>query len=128
MTVFPSLAPSGRRRYRMRSTAVATERSATGGNVRFRLARERFNVPLELPLPLLTQSQAQLLRDHWRDHGTYLSFPLSSAAWAGHADPYDISPAWHLWVWAERPEESHRPGGLVDVVCRLRSVPLIVSA
>jgi hypothetical protein len=127
MTVFPSLAPSGRRRYRLRGTAVVTERSATGGNVRFRLARERFGVSLELPLELLTQSQAQLLRDHWRTHGTYLSFPLSDAAWAGHASRYDILPDWHRWVWAEQPEESHRPAGLVDVTCRLRSVVAIVS-
>lgn len=128
MPVFPSLAPSGRRRYRMRGTAVAVERSATGGNVRFRLAQERFNVPLELPYELLTQSQAQLVRDHWRDHGTWRSFALSDAAWAGHSKRYDISPAWYRWKWAEQPEENHRPGGLVDVTCRLRSVPLVVSA
>ena len=128
MAVFPSLAPSGRRRYRMRGTAVAAEQSDTGGNVRFRLVRERFGVPLELPYELLTEAQAQLLRDHWRSHGTCLAFALSAEAWAGHTSPYDISPAWHRWVWAGQPEETHRPGRLVDVICRLRSVPRVISA
>jgi hypothetical protein len=128
MAVFPSLTPSGRRRYRMRTTATTRERSITGGDVRFRLAPERFGVPLEFPYEFLTQAQAQLLRDHWNSHGTYRSFPLSPAAWAGHTRTDDISPAWHRWVWAEKPQETHRSGGLVDVVCRLRSVPLIVSA
>lgn len=128
MAVFPSLAPAGRRRYQMRTTATTRERSIAGGDVRFRMAPERFDVPLELPYELLTQTQAQLLRDHWNTHGTYQSFTLSAAAWAGHTRTDDISPAWHRWVWAGEPEESHRPGGLVDVTCRLRSVPLIVSA
>jgi hypothetical protein len=128
MAVFPSLAPAGRRRYRMRSTATTRERSIAGGDVRFRLAPERFDVPLELPYEFLTQTQAQLLRDHWNTHGTYRSFTLSGAAWAGHTRTDDISPAWHRWVWSEQPQETHRSGGLVDVVCRLRSVPLIVSA
>ena len=122
MATFPALAPV-RRRYGLRDTS---RRSA--GPVRFRMASQRFGPPLELSYELLTQAEAQLLRDHYRGQLAGLAgFRLSTAAWAGHTSQTDLIPAWHWWLWAEQPEEQQRAGGLVDVVCRLRSTPIPAS-
>lgn len=120
MADFPALAPV-RRRYGLRDTS---RRSA--GPVRFRMAAQRYGPVLELGYELLSQAEAQLLRDHYRSQLAGLAgFRLSAAAWAGHTSQTDLIPAWHWWLWADQPEEQQRPGGLVDVTCRLRSAPVI---
>lgn len=123
MAAFPALAPV-RRRYRSRDTARRSD-----GRTRFRLAEQRYGAPLELDYEWLTQAQTALLRGHFTGQiGTLSGFSLSAEAWAGHSDQLDLVPPWMWWVWAEPPEEEQRSGGLVNVTCRLRSVPRQVGA
>jgi hypothetical protein len=128
MAVFPSLKPATRR-YSMGVFPVTEERGFGGGSIRFRHGSTAYGHNLELGFVALTQAQAKLLRDHYRDQqGGYRSFPLSSEAWAGHTSFTDLVPAATVWRYSAVPEEQHRPGGYVDVAVSMMSVPLIQGA
>jgi hypothetical protein len=128
MAVFPSLKPATRR-YSMGVFPVTEERGFGGGSIRFRHGSTAYGHNLELGFVALTQAQAKLLRDHYRNQqGGYRSFPLSSEAWAGHTSFTDLVPITTAWRYSAVPEEQHRPGGYVDVSVSMMSVPLIQGA
>jgi hypothetical protein len=128
MAVFPSLKPATRR-YSMGVFPVTEERGFGGGSIRFRHGSTAYGHNLELGFVALTQAQAKLLRDHYRDQqGGYRSFSLSSEAWAGHTSFTDLVPITTVWRYSAVPEEQHRPGGYVDVSVSMMSVPLIQGA
>lgn len=122
MATFPALRPASRR-YSFGIYPISEERGFGGGSVRFKHGNISSSHDLELGFQLLTQSEAKLLRDHYRtQQGGYLPFSLSAEAWAGHTSQTDLVPSTTLWVYAQPPEETHRSGGWVDVSVRLASV------
>jgi hypothetical protein len=123
MATFPALKPATRR-YSMGVYPVTEERGFGGGSVRFNHGTTPHGHTLELGFTALTAAQAKLLRDHYRgQQGGYVSFPLSTEAWAGHTSFTDLVPATTYWRYASAPEETHRTGGYVDVSIALLSVP-----
>jgi hypothetical protein len=128
MATFPALKPATRR-YSMGVFPVTEERGFGGGSIRFRHGSTAYGHNLELGFVALTQAQAKLLRDHYREQqGGYRSFPLSSEAWAGHTSFTDLVPANTAWRYAAPPEEEHSSGGYVNVSISMMSIPLIQSA
>jgi len=92
MATFPALKPATRR-YSMGVFPVTEERGFGGGSIRFRHGSTAYGHTLELGFVALTQAQAKLIRDHYREQqGGYRSFQLSTYAWAGHASFTDLVP------------------------------------
>ena len=128
MATFPALKPATRR-YSMGVFPVTEERGFGGGSIRFRHGSTAYSHSLELGFAALTQSEAKLLRDHYRTQQSgSISFGLSADAWAGHSSFTDLVPATTVWRYAEVPEESHYSSGYVDVTISLISVPDFISA
>lgn len=122
MASFPPLRPASRR-YNFGVFPVSEERGFGGGSVRFLHGGTSSAHDLELGFELLTQTEAKLLRDHYRtQQGGFQPFSLSPEAWAGHTSQTDLVPSTTLWAYDGQPEETHRGGGWVDVSVRLRSV------
>lgn len=122
MADFPALAPVSRR-YSFGVLPVSEEAGFGGGAVRFLHSTQRSGVTLELGYELLTQAEAQLIRDHYRgQQGGTLAFALGSTAWAGHTAQDDLVPTGTQWCWVSPPEEEQQRGGRVRVTCQLRSV------
>lgn len=122
MATFPALRPAARR-YSLGVYPSSEQRGFGGGSVRFLHGSTPSAHTLELGFEHLTQDEAKLLRDHYRNQqGGYLPFALSAAAWAGHTSVTDLVPATTRWIYAGPPEETHKSGGLVDVTVQLQSV------
>lgn len=120
MATFPALKAASRR-YSMGVYPVTTE-GEVGGSVRFRHGTVAFGHTLDLSFPALTESEAALIRNHYRQQsGSYIPFPLSPEVWAGHTSMTDLVPATTYWKYADAPEENHNPRGIVDVIVKLRS-------
>jgi hypothetical protein len=128
MATFPALKPATRR-YSMGVFPVTEERGFGGGSIRFRHGSTAYGHNLELGFVALTQTQAKLIRDHYRSQqGGYISFPLSTYAWAGHTSFTDLVPVTTYWRYSASPQESHKANGYVDVSVSLLSVPSIIYA
>lgn len=122
MAVFPALRPASRR-YSMGIFPVTTETGFGGGNIRFLHSNLSSGHTLELGYENLTQTEAALIRTHYRGQdGTHQPFQLSSEAWAGHTSMTDLVPSTTSWRYANAPEEAHKSGGYVDVTINLLSV------
>lgn len=127
MAEFPALKPVTRR-YSMGVYPVTEERGFGGGSIRFKHGTIPYGHNLELGFIALTQAQAKLLRDHYREQqGGYISFQLSAEAWAGHASFTDLVPTSTYWRYAAAPQETHRTGGYVDVSITMLSVPAMIN-
>lgn len=128
MATFPALEPATRR-YSMGTFPITEERGFGGGSVRFKHGATAYGHNLELGFTALTQAEAKLLRDHYREQqGGYIAFPLSAEAWAGHASFTDLVPTSTHWRYASQPQEDHLSGGYVNVQITLASVPAVVPA
>lgn len=122
MATFPSLRPASRR-YSMGMFPVTTETGFGGGNVRFLHGSTSSGHTLELGYENLTQTEAALIRTHYRaQDGSHQAFALSTDAWAGHSSMTDLVPATTLWCYETAPEETHKSGGFVDMTVSLHSV------
>lgn len=122
MATFPPLRPATRQ-YSMGIYPVTTETGFGGGSVRFSHGATPSAHTLQLGFVHLKPAASKLIRDHYRaQQGGFLPFSLSLEAWAGHTTPTDLVPVTTLWVYAQPPEETHKPGGLVDVTVQLQSV------
>jgi hypothetical protein len=128
MATFPALEPATRR-YSMGVYPVTEERGFGGGSIRFKHGAVPYGHNLELGFVALTQAQAKLLRDHYREQqGGYIAFPLSAEAWAGHTSFADLVPTSTHWRYAAQPEEEHMSAGYVNVSISLISVPAVIAA
>jgi hypothetical protein len=128
MATFPALEPATRR-YSMGIFPTTEERGFGGGSIRFKHGTTAYSHNLELGFAALTQAQAKLLRDHYREQqGGYIAFPLSAEAWAGHTSFTDLVPTSTHWRYASQPQEEHLTGGYVNVQLTLISVPAVVAA
>ena len=122
MASFPAIRPA-QRRYGFGLFPVSRESGFAGGTVRFRHATTRHAVNLELGYQLITRSEVEAVRDHYRDrNGGALSFMLPNIIWAGHSSPSNIVPLGTSWVYASEPEETHRSGLLFDLSVKLLQV------
>jgi hypothetical protein len=122
MASFPAVRPS-KRRYGFGLFPVTTETGFGGGSVRFLHGDTRYGVNLELGYEVITQSEAQQIRSHYRGQsGGARSFLLPDVIWAGHTNPDNIVPAGTAWVYASQPNETHRSGLLFDVTVQLLQV------
>jgi len=128
MATFPALKPATRR-YSMGVFPVTEERGFGGGSIRFRHGSTAYGHTLELGFVALTQAQAKLIRDHYREQqGGYRSFQLSTYAWAGHASFTDLVPSTTYWCYNAVPTEQHLDNRYVDISVSLISVPAIIPA
>jgi hypothetical protein len=122
MADFPALRPAVRR-YGLGVYPASEERGFGGGSVRFLHGATASGHTLQLGFTVLTNAEAKLLRDHYREQqGGFLPFALSTEAWAGHTSQTDLVPSTTLWVYAAQPDETHLGGGLFDVNVQLASV------
>lgn len=122
MATFPALRPATRR-YSMGVFPVTTETGFGGGNIRFLHGATSSGHALELGFENLTQSEAGLIRTHYRGQdGSHIAFALSADAWAGHSSMTDLVPATTLWRYSGPPEETHKRGGYIDLTITLTSV------
>ncbi len=102
---------------------MTEEQTAASGAVRFLHGATACGHNLELSFTGLTEAQAKLLRDHYREQqGGYLSFPLSTEAWAGHTSFTDLVPISTYWCYAAQPQEDHIFTGRISVQVTLISV------
>jgi hypothetical protein len=122
MASFPALRPA-RRRYGFGLFPVTTESGFGGGSVRFLHGDTRYGVNLELGYEVITQAEAQQIRNHYRGQsGGARSFLLPNIIWAGHTNPANIVPLGTSWIYASEPEETHRSGLLFDLSVKLLQV------
>jgi hypothetical protein len=113
MADFPSLAPVSRR-YNTGVFPSTVETGFGGGKVIFRHGVNQFGIRLALQFVALTEENARLIRDHYREkQNNLLSFRLASATFK-HANV--------LWKYASEPEETHRENGRIDVAVQLLNV------
>lgn len=122
MATFPALRPAARR-YSFGVFPTTQEIGFGGGSVRFLHGEVSSRNTLELDFSFITQAEAKLLRDHYREQQSgFLPFSLSAEAWAGHSSMTDLVPSTTQWRYASQPEETHLKGGLVNVSLQLESV------
>lgn len=122
MATFPALRPATRQ-YSMGQFPVTTEIGFGGGNIRFLHGTSSSGHTLELGFIYLQESEAKLIRDHYRgQNGSHVAFALSAEAWAGHTSMTDLVPVTTLWRYADAPQETHRDAGFMDVTVSLVSV------
>lgn len=121
MADFPSLTPS-ERRFTLGVYPVTTERGFGGGNIRFLHGSQSSGHELELQYLWLSQTEAELIREHYRgQQGGTLAFDLSAAVLTGNTY-YSTMVSTVAWRYGEPPEEEQLSGGLVNVAVRLESV------
>lgn len=100
------------------------EETISSDAVLFSYASNRYGIRLTLTYDLLSQSDAQLLRSHYRQQqGGTDPFVLPSVIWSGHSNPNNITPTSTLWVWNGEAPEDHRSGILIDIPVNLLSLP-----
>lgn len=122
MATFPALIPTARR-YNMGVFPATEEQTPSSGAVRFRHGIIACGHNLELSFTALTENQAQLLRNHYREQqGGFISFSLSPEAWAGHTTFTDLVPTSTFWCYAAQLQEEHLATGHINVQVTLISV------
>ena len=113
MADFPQLAPVSRR-YNAGVLPATAETGFSGGKVIFRHGVNQFGIRLALQFIALTEENARLIRNHYREkQNNLLSFRLASTTFK-HANV--------LWKYASEPEETHRENGRIDVAVQLLNV------
>lgn len=101
----------------------STTEETSSDAVLFSYSSNRYGIRLTLIYDLLSQSDAQLLRSHYRgQQGATDPFLLPSVIWSGHSSPSNIAPTSTLWLWNSEPPEDHRSGLLFDVPVSLISL------
>jgi hypothetical protein len=122
MIKYPALVSSGRR-YSIGQIPVDIRRGFGGGDVRFLFGDDRFGLSMELQYEYLTDAEAKLIRDHYRDNqGTFVAFQLPPVIWSGQSAPGNIIRTDTLWQYATAPAEQHLSGGRFNVAVPLISV------
>jgi hypothetical protein len=118
MATFPALEPVSRRR-----TLGAYPVSTEVGDVRFLHGPIPSGQALELSYQYLTQTEAELIREHYRtQEGGFLSFVLPSIINASDSFPLSGSAFPVAWKYAAAPEEDQKTGGYVDMTVNLVAV------
>lgn len=127
MGTFPALEPAARS-YVLPIYPLSAVAHAAGA-VRFRHGSTGTGYRLLLSFDLLTEAEADLIRQHYRGQaGGTLSFEITATTWAGHA-PAVVPAVGLAWRYAKTPEEGHRSGGMIDLSVELVSVePVILTS
>lgn len=84
MATFPALTPSSRS-LDYGDYSQSTYEAVSGANVRFKYGTDRLTQRLSLGYQYLTETQMQLLLDHYEtQQGTLIPFALSAEVWSGY--------------------------------------------
>ncbi|MEI8251272.1 MAG: discoidin domain-containing protein [Synechococcus sp. ELA057] len=119
MATFPALSPAARS-YSMGRFAMTTQAGLGGNQIKFLHSIKKTGVAMTLAYENLTQAEMASIRDHYRgQQGSFVSFLLPSAAWAGQSSVTNIVPSGTRWKYVAPPEETQKSGGLVDVTVSL---------
>jgi hypothetical protein len=119
MATFPALSPVARS-YSMGRFAMTTQAGLGGNQIKFLHSIKKSGVAMTLTYENLTQAEMASIRDHYRgQQGSFVSFLLPSAAWAGQSSVTNIVPSGTRWKYVAPPEETQKSGGLVDVTVSL---------
>jgi hypothetical protein len=123
MTTFPSLKPSGR-------TFTPGEYPHTPFNAyngfqnRVRHSNVMLASRIRLSFNALTESNMLSILNHYQGQfGTYLSFDLSAAVWAGVTTVSDYQLSGYLWRYVEPPSVEDVYAGRYNVELTLETVP-----
>jgi hypothetical protein len=118
MATFPALEPVSRRR-----TLGAYPVSTEVGDVRFLHGPIPSGQALELSYQYLTQTEAELIREHYRtQEGGFLSFVLPDIVNLGNSFPLSGSAFPVAWKYAALPEETHHENSRVSITVQLIAV------
>lgn len=116
MASFPPLEPVARR-YNLGAHPV-TVQAYPAAEVRFLHGTTATGTTMELVYQDLNQTEAALIRDHYRgQQGSLVPFVLSAAALNGNDGSMFASTG--QWRYVSAPEEIQRDAGLVDVTVQL---------
>lgn len=128
MATFPAVGPSART-YTFGAFPVTEERGLGGGSVRFLHGRESYEHDMTLEFEAISESNAKLIRDHYRgQQGGSDAFQLSAEVWGGHTSLEDIAPGYVWWRYAAPIEETHRTDGRYDISIELQTTSIFVGA
>jgi hypothetical protein len=121
MADFPAIPPR-RRSFGFGEFPISQE-PGNAGQVSLLHGDESVRQPLRLFFVRLRQSDARLLRNHYRNQrGTNIPFALSPITWAGHTSQTDLVPSTTRWRYAMKLQESQKDGGFIDVEVQLVAV------
>ena len=120
MAAFPAIEPIGRR-YGLGAHPMASAGFSSLDEVRFLQGATLSGVSVALEFRAISTSEATQIRDHYLGQSEHRSFTLPAALWRTHSSQFNVAPATNVWRYAVPPQESPRPGGLVDVSVSLVS-------
>ena len=97
--------------------------AVNGSETRFNHGEEATGHDLSLAFVKITGAQLTEVRDHYKGQdGGHKSFQFPPIIWQGHSSDSDIVPITGRWKYVGPPEETHRKGGLHDVVVQFQYV------
>lgn len=125
MAAFPALEPF-RREWAFPEFPTLTFDSGAWGEIAFEYGDQPTETTLDLVFTLLTETEMQLLREHYQNQRQVYPFTLSATAWAGYDDSEAISllPINGEWLYADELEEKPVAPGLYDCTAKLISLPV----
>lgn len=100
---------------------MATVGFSSLDEVRFLQGSTLSGVPMALEFKAISINEATQIRDHYLEQRQHRSFALPAAIWRTHSSQFNVVPAASVWRYAGQPQESPRPGELVDVTVSLIS-------
>jgi hypothetical protein len=121
MAAFPNIEPTARS-YGLGAHPIEAAAFSSGDEVRFLHGATSSGVPIALEFRALSSTDATAIRDHYLSQKEHQAFTIPAHLWRTHASATDVVPSTHAYVYAGRPQESPRSGGLVDVAVSIISV------
>lgn len=116
MARFPALEP-----YK-RSWTLPSFSTTEESGIRFLHSTNATNQRLTLNYVRLTNAEAKLIRDHYREQqGSYRGFLLSDAVRNGYSSMGTLQPQNTLWRYSAVPSETHLDGSFYNVEVELQS-------
>jgi len=123
MATFPSLEPTSRA-WLVGDYPQLVHTGASGGDVRFIQGSDRVSQRLTLGYEYLTESEVQLILDHYEtQQGSIIAFDLPSAVWSGYSTP-PVSALEYQWRYASAFEVGISSPLRYNVSIELETVPI----
>lgn len=121
MADFPALEPATRR-YGL--GVYPTTQQATWGaaSIGFRHSSTPRLAPLALTFTLLSSAEAQLIDDHFNNHGVKIPFNLPLITFRGNSSAGGPAPLSAQWRYIAPPEQDDLSGDLRNVTVQLECV------
>jgi hypothetical protein len=123
MATYHSLTPSTRS-LSYGDYPQGTYEAVSGANVRFKYGSDRVVQRLQLGYQYLTETEMQLLLDHYEgQQGTLIPFALSAEVWAGYTTP-PVAAVDYEWRYASAFEVGIASPMRYNATVTLESVPI----